>query len=282
MMKDAKEKAERLTQETLKTMDSIKADYETKLFTINQNYMTVKSENITLKERNDILFKLSKTYLDKYEKPDGPSSSKSAPVNRSPAITGAAASVIPTHDTPQGNIPLPVVDVVATRPSNPPNTIVSPIGDISPEVQPTNIPSNNHGPQATREVHNDPRLNYTNNVQNNIPNSTTSTQSNTRYKRYCHYYVNYGRCNFEERTRRKCQYLHEAAPLCRNGMNCRRDKCMYTHPKPQSHQNFLSSQSSFINPWQYPPQMIPQLFPWSHTQAPPQQQLHQPQQQNHC
>ena len=47
-----------------KDTDKIKAEYEAKLSMVNQKYASSMSENISLTERNDILFKLSKTYLD--------------------------------------------------------------------------------------------------------------------------------------------------------------------------------------------------------------------------
>ena len=74
--------------------------------------------------------------------------------------------------------------------------------------------------------------------------------------RYCHYFVNQGKCHFEERTGKKCQFQHEQAPMCNSGISCTRPKCMFSHPKIQRNQNpnqnFLEQMMStwqMMNPW---------------------------------
>ena len=90
--------------------------------------------------------------------------------------------------------------------------------------------------------------------------------------KYCHYFVNAGKCNYEERTGQKCKFEHKIAPMCNSGMNCSRTKCMFSHPKVN---NFLGNgrgmypmmnhwqMGQMINPWMTPPsnQFIPS--PWS-------------------
>ena len=51
--------------------------------------------------------------------------------------------------------------------------------------------------------------------------------------KYCHYFVNMGRCNYEERTGKQCKFLHKKAPLCRIGMNCSRFKCLVVRRLPE-------------------------------------------------
>ena len=65
----------------------------------------------------------------------------------------------------------------------------------------------------------------------NAQTNTNKTTSSTHRPRFCHYFVNQGKCLFEERTGKKCQFLHEQAPMCNSGMSCTRNKCMFSHPK---------------------------------------------------
>ena len=88
---------------------------------------------------------------------------------------------------------------------------------------------------------------------------------------------NYGKCNFEEKTGNKCRFLHQMAPLCRNGINCNRLKCMYAHPKPSP--SFLNNAPT-LSPWQLcPPWMSPQLHQMLPSSWPQQQQQQVPTQQ---
>jgi hypothetical protein len=81
---------------------------------------------------------------------------------------------------------------------------------------------------------------------------------------YCHYFSNFGKCMFEERTGYTCKLEHKAAPVCQNGMACQRSKCMFTHPNvggvsmrrnpfldqnKSLNQNFNPWQMQMMNPW---------------------------------
>ena len=59
----------------------------------------------------------------------------------------------------------------------------------------------------------------------------------------CHYFSNYGACHFEERTGRKCRFEHRprSSQLCPNGMACNIFHCQFTHPNIGAHQRFLSN-----------------------------------------
>ena len=90
---------------------------------------------------------------------------------------------------------------------------------------------------------------------------------------YCHFFSNFGQCNYEEKTGRKCKFAHEKAPMCKFGSECNRKKCMYSHSQvrkinSQTMQNshFKSKESPFLRQshqnmnqyWQ--PQPPPQLW----------------------
>ena len=106
----------------------------------------------------------------------------------------------------------------------------------------------------------------------NVSPPDDSSQSNSdrleteteKYKgKYCHYFVNQGRCNFEERTGLKCRFEHKIAPMCNFGISCSRTKCMFSHPKLNGGNNdFLGKSTGYppmMNPWQT-------LNPWMNPQ----------------
>ena len=79
---------------------------------------------------------------------------------------------------------------------------------------------------------------------------------------YCHFFPNFGKCSYEERTGNICKYEHRIdAPMCDKGSSCTRNKCMYRHPdlKESRSSNFLGqkwtispqpSNTQGMNPWQ--------------------------------
>ena len=70
--------------------------------------------------------------------------------------------------------------------------------------------------------------------------------------KYCHHYVNQGKCNYEENTGQKCKFLHKIAPMCNYGLSCSRTKCMFSHPKVSGSKPFLGNPqniSPLMNPW---------------------------------
>ena len=106
-------------------------------------------------------------------------------------------------------------------------------------------------------------------------------------ERFCHYFTNTGRCEFEGRTKLKCRFVHKKAPLCHLGINCPKQKCMYTHPQLRTDQRHVNSQQGGyflgntrnfqqLNPWlsQFAGNISP--YPWIHPfQNPNWQQQHQ-------
>ena len=80
-------------------------------------------------------------------------------------------------------------------------------------------------------------------------------------KQYCHFFSNFGKCRYEERTENPCRFLHDpAVPMCNSGISCTRTKCMYKHPRIGGKPSFLGNNPNpvNINPWQM-------LLPWLNT-----------------
>ena len=86
---------------------------------------------------------------------------------------------------------------------------------------------------------------YTGNGEGNISRERHDShnhfhsEDNQLPKRYCHFFNRESGC-----TRRKCTFLHEIAPPCRDySMNrCHRRFCMFTHPRNPSFQDGLQTQ----------------------------------------
>ena len=87
-------------------------------------------------------------------------------------------------------------------------------------------------------------------TQNRDTDSTYQTPISK--ERYCHFFVNKGKCNYENSTGRKCKFLHKMAPKCKNGNNCRLNKCMYSHDAHDT--SFLPNMTNipaYVNPWTF-------------------------------
>ena len=82
---------------------------------------------------------------------------------------------------------------------------------------------------------------------------------------YCHYWNNFGSCQFELKTGRTCKFAHKSAPQCKVDGKCTRKLCMFTHrnqnvaflANPQTNQqtnNFQQRWTQQPNPWSQPRQ----------------------------
>ena len=73
---------------------------------------------------------------------------------------------------------------------------------------------------------------------------------------YCHYFSNFGKCTFEEKTGRKCKFSHQKAPHCNFDLNCNRKKCMFSHTKTSPNQGSPNKQP-FLDPGMgFPPHAL--------------------------
>ena len=46
---------------------------------------------------------------------------------------------------------------------------------------------------------------------------------------YCHFWNNYGKCQFEFKNNRPCKFEHKNAPKCKFDGQCNRPRCMFQH-----------------------------------------------------
>ena len=120
---------------------------------------------------------------------------------------------------------------------------------------------------------------------------TKNSHGNERRKvRFCHYWNNFGSCQYESKTQRKCKFQHKTAPRCNFDGHCGRKFCMYTHtnqnfaflvrPQPQQQmQAVFPSQVQYQAQNQFPPaqnQFLAQPQMQFPTQNQPQPRWQQP------
>ena len=221
-------------------------------------------ENEALKERIDILFKLGKSYVEANNIQLSHETLSSEDTNDS------VSNTLPNKDNE-------IVEIVSDETANTSwnsnrlrgfrrkNHNVT----FTDQVNTTDNSKNPENNEVTSQCPNEEVKSHHNVRSNPINNSPD--QSNNSRPRYCHYFSNFGNCEFEEKSGLKCKFLHERAPMCNAGLNCSKMKCMYSHPKPPSTQsvrrNFLGNPVNF-GPFMNPRQQGNSMNPWMHQLMP--------------
>ena len=261
-LKNNFQRLESLFQDSLEEVNKVKTEYEAKLIEANDKYRTVKAENEELKEKVDVLFKLGRSYINRKEKPDK-EEKKETP--KTPEETVETVTIEDAIDE----------DDLQTWTKNKFRGFK--------RANPT-APSAKNGNSNSEEKKTLPKQGGnqgTSPASENVPSPPTASSTITQPRRseneggrilYCHYFSNFGKCLFEEKTGAACRFEHKAAPVCQSGTACKRTKCMYKHPNTDgvSMKNpFLDQNRGFsqhINPWQMmSPWINPNQFmnPWN-------------------
>ena len=253
--------------DSLEEVNQVRSKYEAKLILAYDNYTTIKAENDVLKDKVDVLFKLGRSYINRKEssvnteKREKPNEAKEDDIEtvtiedvidddsdlngrtqnkmRGFKRTGPATASSANRNNPKP----PQPKKPTTTPAPPPNTSDSTGGRPPAPHAPPRISESNGG----------------------SPSTSSFTGQQTRRDReharvlYCHYFYNYGKCLFEERTGGTCRFEHKAAPVCQSGMACQRKKCMYKHPNTGGMNTFLDQNkvTQNVNPWQ-----MQMMNPW--------------------
>ena len=220
-----------------------KLEFLAQLTEANEEFRITKAENIELKERVEILYKLARSYINRMKDNEHCDEENMENFISSNNENNEASSETVTWQ--RNNLrgfrrsPKPI-DSGAT---------------LSPN--PTQLTTQS-------ETKSSPR---TENSSKSLNDRLNQNEGRTVMKKlYCHYFSNYGTCDYEKRTRNKCKFEHsDKPPMCENGTSCSRSKCMYRHPNSGSRKsNFLdrntSPQPVFVdqrsmNPW-------PVMNPW--------------------
>ena len=214
------DRLENMYHEALDEVNKVKSDYESKLVIANDKYCDTKAENEALKEKVDILFKLGRSYIEN---------------NKLKETENVNAEKTKTDDKVDDDVI--EVDETFEDLENWTKSKMRGFKRVDPTANATKQketaktqPKNNNGSQA-RESRAPPP---SRDIQSPPPRRTAappeaSPPDNTG--KYCHYFANYGKCNYEERTGEKCKFDHNQAPMCNSGINCSRFKCMFSHPR---------------------------------------------------
>lgn len=226
---------EGMYQEALDEVNQVKSEYEAKLIAANDKFSVTKAENETLKEKVDILFKLGKSYLEK--------SNNTNKINKSPEdpdIIEVLEDDEVEKTTNDDMMELVKNKLSGYRKGNPATQFVP---NTNTKI-PKQIGKNSAKPN-TKTKHSD---------EDEDEEEKKKTKDN-----YCHYFVNWGRCTYEQRTGVKCKYDHKKAPDCKFGSGCKRSKCQYFHRKTEPFLGVHRMQpySPWQNPWKVP-QTLPQ------------------------
>ena len=256
---------ETMYHEALEENNNIKSEYEAKLITANDNLTVAKAENEALAEKVDILFKLGRSYLN-----------QNKTVQNNDTQDKITEEIIEI-DAEQTDVSLESLEnwtkkkLRGFKRVNPTSRAEKPLQANSSQ----SVPNKHHSPSSSSSSSSKPNTSSssptspvppnTPDIRSEIPQS--EREENGNRGKYCHFFVNSGKCNYEERTGNRCKFLHMQAPMCRSGTSCSRPKCMFSHPKVNGISSFLGNPnpreySMPINPWQLSqvvnPWMIPQ------------------------
>ena len=247
-LKNNFERLNTMFQESLQEVDKVKSEYTAKIAEATEKYRVALKENEELKEKVDILFKLGRGYIDRIEPRKD---------NDTPVIT-VEKEKNDEVETPDDDIECLTAwatnkyrgfkrvspTASSLRSKGPPTT--SPGAATTP--RPDQSSPSSPGPSTAQLSVNERLQNLAKNNPTTRPNPDVNGQP-----QYCHFFTNYGRCNFEEKTGKRCKFLHKTAPMCKKGLSCTRTRCMFTHPNTGGQNSpFLGTGTQFQNnqtPW---------------------------------
>ena len=271
MLRNNFQRLEVLFQDSLEEVSQVRSEYEGKLIEANDRFRVVKAENEELKEKVDILFKLGRSYINRKETPTN--NEKEKPKNTEDDIETVTIEDVTededlqtwTQSKMRGFRRVGPASSAAKNPHPKPSpssgkpqtntTRKSPAAEATATGATATSDGRSSYPTAGNPPPVDPK-----------PSHHSGTPTEQRRTLYCHYFSNFGKCMFEERTGKTCRFEHKTAPVCQSGMACQRSKCMYTHPNVggiSMRNPFLEQNNSFphnINPWQ-----TQMMNPWMNT-----------------
>ena len=262
------ERLNTLFQESLEEVDKIKSEYTAKVLEANEKYRVTLEENEELKEKVDVLFKLGRSYIDKANS-DNP-----IETNKDKEITEEIVEV-ETQDPVSENSDLNYGDLSAWSTNKFRGfKRISPSTKAAPNKQTKTVTSAKTPPPPQDRPQSSSINERLQDIAMNNPVDEEVQSQPRRSVQYCHFFTNFGKCVFEEKTGQRCKFVHRIAPVCRSGTACTRPKCMYTHPNMggRMNTNFLEQAPSFhmnTQPWQH---MTNPVNPWAFMNMAPFQQ----------
>ena len=275
-LKNNFERLETMYHDSLEEVNKVKSEYEAQIIKANDHYTVVKAENEALKEKVDVLFKLGRSYINNSNNEKATNkrtNKKKEEEDEIEIVEEIIEETTENMETLQGWSTNKMRGFIRMNPAAPPATSnrqhPAPKKKSDPFThKPTPSPSGRTTAASGRKTPS-PTPSGTPGKERH-QSSAENDQGYVQTGRYCHFFVNQGDCRHEERTGNKCKFEHKIAPMCNFGMNCSRNRCMFSHPKVNGRNNFLGNarnQMTMMNPWQM-------MNPWMST--PPSQFLQNP------
>ena len=226
-------------KDTLDEGEKTKAEYQAKLLEATEEVRVLKSDNTALKERIDILYKLAKSYLDRFE----PSTSDRTPEQEKKVVISDEVEVLEDSRSTTPSLNAWTKSKVRGFKKTSP---------LSPNTEQEQIEDN-----GSSNVMQDIQPHQVNDQSRKTSDSPDQTSDSNSVRSYSHLFSNYGYCAYEQRTKNKCKFEHLAnVPVCQNGTACTLFKCMFKHPNSDAQKKHflgLKSNPSQSNPWQVMP-----------------------------
>ena len=256
-LKNNFERLEAMYHESLDEINKVKSEYEAKIIIANENNERLQSENEILKEKVDVLFKLGRSYINNSNK----NHAQDAPEDKTGSEDPLEIEVIPIDEENENLDDLQAWTVNKMRGFKRNN----PSSEASKVSHSKQMHTRVTKTQKLRENEETPNntASQENSATRSNAHSTGDPPNEVQRRRYCHYFVNQGKCLYEERTGLKCKFEHKVAPLCNFGIRCNRHKCMYSHPKTATTNNFLGKNFPIMNPG---PNVWQVMNPWLQNQ----------------
>ena len=274
LLKKSFQRLESMYQDAQEEANNVKSEYEAKIMEANDRVRTITAENEALKEKVDILFKLGRSYINQKENTSS-NDHKRVETDNKQALNTSEEEIETVTIDDNGVEDLQtwtqnkMRGFKRTGPSSDPvrnNSVGSkkPEQHHIPRPPPTITVSSPSSPAAPSSPSTTPRQTVDSREVSHNPHKNSHETRMSRSPRYCHYFVNYGQCSFEERTGQKCKFEHRQAPMCNSGTSCTKTKCMFMHPKPSENSRRNNFLGQFIPPWNIiNPWMNQMQTPWN-------------------
>ena len=248
------EQAQTSYNELDKELTDVRKSFEEELVETRSQFEKVKNELEHSKENNDLLKKMGKIIVEKFEirnKPDvqtvPPKTKAKVAQHSDDSIEVIESEQVTIEDVEDEDGEQFTEQIVAnklrgfrrTDPSKPAEQQKS---SLKKSVSFASVTAN--GSATSRS-----------------PLETPKNSKQTSRILYRHFFNNTGACVHGN----ECKFSHSRAPICRYDMHCNKQKCMFQHPQRNS---FLGSRPTSFSPpppmspwpWMFP-QMDPNMFP---------------------
>ena len=167
---------EGLFKDTLDEGEKTKAEYQAKLLEATEEVRVLKSDNTALKERIDILYKLAKSYLDRFE----PSTSDRTPEQEKKVVISDEVEVLEDSRSTTPSLNAWTKSKVRGFKKTSP---------LSPNTEQEQIEDN-----GSSNVMQDIQPHQVNDQSRKTSDSPDQTSDSNSVKSYCHFFSNYGHC----------------------------------------------------------------------------------------